>query len=235
MSERDDINGDLPGGDVSLCAEYVLGLLTDAEARAFETRFQGDPDLRDELAYWADHFAALTDAIPAEAPPAAILGRIENAAFGARPSLWRQLMPYIAGALVAASVAWVAMVSGVLNFGAEEPHLYASLEPVGSDFVLLAHYAPDSGTFMVRRDEGVYPSDAALEIWLIADADSAPVSLGLMVTDGLTQIPVSRDMATLFPGATIAVSQEPPGGSPTGAPTGPVVAVGQFPLDPIAG
>lgn len=233
MSERDDMNGDLPGGDAATCAEYVLGLLSNADASAFEARLAADPDLRDETTYWAEYFAALTDAVPDVAPPAAIWHRIKADAFGpARPPLWRQLMPYLAGALVAASVAWVAMVSGVLNVGNEEPHLYANLEPVGSEFVLLAHYAPDSGTFMLRRDAGDYPADAALQIWLIADSDSAPVSLGLMIPDGLTKIPVSRETADLFRGATIAVSQERPGGSPTGAPTGPIVAVGQFPVDP---
>ncbi len=55
------------------------------------------------------------------------------------------------------------------------------------------------------------------ELWIIAP-DAAPVSLGLLADGPLTvQYPMPPR------GWTLAVSIEPAGGSPTGAPTGPVI------------
>jgi anti-sigma-K factor RskA len=57
-----------------------------------------------------------------------------------------------------------------------------------------------------------------LELWLIAQ-DGVPVSLGLLAAGGETVLVPPADLAAQLPGATLAVSAEPPGGSPTGSPT----------------
>jgi anti-sigma-K factor RskA len=55
----------------------------------------------------------------------------------------------------------------------------------------------------------------------------APISLGLLSDDPLTTLVPPPEIAALFAaGATVAISREPPGGSPTGAPTGPILAAG---------
>ncbi|MFZ5962245.1 hypothetical protein ACOXXX_04775 [Thalassococcus sp. BH17M4-6] len=113
---------DLPGGDAALCAEYVLGLLSDAERVAFEDRLATEPHLQAEVAYWAENLADLAGAIPEVPPSPAVLRRIELATFGpAPPSVWRQLRPYLLGALAAAGLAWVASLSGLLDTGAVPP------------------------------------------------------------------------------------------------------------------
>lgn len=66
----------------------------------------------------------------------------------------------------------------------------------------------------------------SLELWLVAGA--APVSLGLLDPAGELTLPtaavLSPDLASATP--ALAVSLEPAGGSPTGAPTGPVLYQG---------
>jgi anti-sigma-K factor RskA len=71
------------------------------------------------------------------------------------------------------------------------------------------------------------PPDRVLQLWW-ATVDGPPRSLGLIKPDGATVLP--RD---LLPGGIegsqldhLGVSIEPPGGSPTGRPTGPVVFYG---------
>ncbi|NDW01032.1 anti-sigma factor [Salipiger sp. PrR002] len=223
---------DLPGGAEASAAEYVLGLLPEAELRGFETQLARDPDLQQDVATWREYFAALTDPITEETPRAEIFRLIEARLYGAaKPAprgLWRQLMPYVLGAVAAAAIAWTAMVSGLLTIGEPEPHLYADLVAGEQGLQLLAHYAPDSGTFMVRRDAGDYPADRSLEVWLLSDAEQAPVSIGLVDREGLTEIPLASEIAVQLAGATIALSEEPAGGSPTGLPTGPVIALGQL-------
>ena len=56
--------------------------------------------------------------------------------------------------------------------------------------------------------------------------DGVPRSLGLLADGGGT-IALPPGIAPA-PGEALAVSLEPAGGSPTGAPTGPVVASGQL-------
>jgi anti-sigma-K factor RskA len=74
-------------------------------------------------------------------------------------------------------------------------------------------------------------TDRVLELWW-ARAEGPPKSLGLIRADGTTVLRRGQ-----LPGGLrgsgldhMAVSVEPPGGSPTGAPTGPVVFYGKLQL-----
>lgn len=58
-------------------------------------------------------------------------------------------------------------------------------------------------------------------------ADGVPHSLGLLKAAQRTVIPIAAaDRTKLVPGLKLAISSEPLGGSPTGLPTGPIVASG---------
>ncbi len=61
-------------------------------------------------------------------------------------------------------------------------------------------------------------------MWLIA-GDDAPVSLGVL-PDGPVRLAIAPDLRPRLAGATLAISDEPPGGSPTGQPSGAVLATG---------
>lgn len=225
MSSPDDT--DLPGGWEAAAAEYALGLLEGDDLTAFEAQLAIDPALRDEVAAWQTQFAAMTDDIDPVAPSARVWSGI-NAALGTapRPSFWMRYAPWLTGGLVAAGIAAAVLFSGVLT-GPPEPHLYAALVADEQGLELLAHWAPDSQTFMLRRDLGAYPTQVSYEIWVIPPGADAPISVGLMQEVGLTQIPVPDVLiAAMIPGTTVAISAEPLGGSPIGAPTGPILATG---------
>ncbi|HEX7440087.1 MAG TPA: anti-sigma factor, partial [Caldimonas sp.] len=64
----------------------------------------------------------------------------------------------------------------------------------------------------------------ALELWALPAA-GAPRSLGLISAQGASVVQRSR---VLKDTVALAVSLEPAGGSPTGAPTGPVLFVGRL-------
>jgi anti-sigma-K factor RskA len=62
------------------------------------------------------------------------------------------------------------------------------------------------------------------ELWMLPNGGAAPVSLGLLPMMGEIALPLdAARTAILANTGTLAVSVEPAGGSPTGAPTGPVV------------
>ena len=69
-------------------------------------------------------------------------------------------------------------------------------------------------------------ADRSTQLWLIP-AGRAPMSVGVFKPGAVTVLPLSATLlAQLGPTAALAVSVEPAGGSPTGQPTGPVIAKG---------
>ena len=61
------------------------------------------------------------------------------------------------------------------------------------------------------------------------EGQNAPVSMGVIPVGATAHLAVSPgNKAKLDAGAVLAVSLEPTGGSPTGQPTGPVVAAGDL-------
>ena len=97
-------------------------------------------------------------------------------------------------------------------------------------FVVQARFDPASNQLDLTRTAGGPREGRALEIWLIA-GDNAPVSLGVWPKGQANAVPdIPADLALQMAGGVLAVSDEPEGGSPTGAPTGDVLAVGQVQL-----
>ena len=95
----------------------------------------------------------------------------------------------------------------------------------------LVRFDPSAGEYRVRAVETVaMPELSVYELWLLPErgaSGEAPRSMGLLETaDGAeSRLRLPNQMA-VAPGRGLAVSVEPPGGSPTGLPTGPVVYTG---------
>ena len=225
MSSDEDT---LPGGDEATAAEYVLRLLPEEEERLFERRMREDTDLAQDVEAWEVYFSTLAEDVPAEVPPPGVWSRIESRLFKPpQRSLRRRLLPYVGGALAAALIAWVVVENGLLDPAPAE--LVAQLSPTEGALTLEARFQRETGVLRVDRLDGEAPEGRVLELWLIADAGSAPRSLGLLDSTDGTVLSLPTEIAQALPGATLAVSDEPPGGSPTGAPTGTVRAAGQLP------
>jgi anti-sigma-K factor RskA len=79
---------------------------------------------------------------------------------------------------------------------------------------------------MVPAASATVPIGRSTQLWLIP-AGKPPISVGVFSPGGTTVLPLSTELlAQLGPTASLAVSLEPSGGSPTGQPTGPVFAKG---------
>jgi anti-sigma-K factor RskA len=150
---------------------------------------------------------------------------------------WRGLAA-AASALAACLVMFVAareISPGILPEALRPP----SVAQATGRFVAVLQKDADSPAFLltvdvanrsltVRRVAAV-EAGKSQELWLISDRFPAPRSLGVIAADTFTVRPLqaSYDPATLEE-ATYAVSLEPEGGSPTGAPTGPVLFMGKL-------
>jgi anti-sigma-K factor RskA len=90
---------------------------------------------------------------------------------------------------------------------------------------------PAARSMTVRRVSAPEPAGKSYELWLVSDRFPAPRSLGLVGTGDFTQPPpLAGYEPDTISQSTYAVSLEPEGGSPTGAPTGPVLWTGK-PVD----
>jgi anti-sigma-K factor RskA len=214
--------------DDALVAEYVLHLLDDADRQAFEARLVADRDLRTLVNEWEARLVPLTDELAEIRPPASVrkrlLSAIEEESASHRVSM---LWSWLLGGVVAAGV-----LAFVLFGDAFRPDLspafQAELASDDRSLVIVAGVIPATHEIVIDRIAGGPPEGRIHELWLIAEGADAPISLGLLESEGTTRIRVPDEIAPGVRTGTIAVSEEPLGGSPTGAPTGPVVATAQF-------
>ena len=227
-----------------VAAEYVLGTLDGDERSTFAERLRGDPQARQAVAAWEHRFTGLADHVEPVAPSPDVWADVERALQGpvakmhtfkvidgggrggaaagllASRNRWRA-GALIAGVFAAALVAYVGnrqltstAVDGrsylaVINRGGDKPALIVSVD--------LA-----TRSVRVRPVAAVAPAGKSLELWYVADG-KPPHSMGVVDRTKTVPMPREADVA-----ATFAVSVEPPGGSRTGAPTGPVAYSGQL-------
>jgi len=226
MSDQDQPDRD----DRVLAGEYTLGLLSAEEAAAFEARMVREPELRALYAQWAEDFAGLTDDITSQAPPARVWQQIEAGLFDTRArGSWLRRLTLWGGGLAAAAVLVLAVgLPDLVERGPVppvDPPYVAQIAAEDGSLVVQAVYDDATGALFVDREAGGAAPGRALELWLIAGED-APVSLGVMPQDAQAILRVADDLRGRVAGAVLAISDEPEGGSPTGAPTGDVLAVG---------
>jgi len=231
MTDRPDMDPD----DGVLAAEYALGLLEGDALTRFRARLATEPDLRAEVSAWDVRFAALAQVEIAEiVPPASAKARIDAALFGTvvRPVWWRRFgmaRPLAGLAVAAALIAAVMLTTLSTAPDGANGNIVAELVAEGQGGLFLARYDAQSATLRVERAPDAVPQDTpadrARELWLIA-GDGLHVSLGLLDADGAINVRLPANLVAGLPGGALAISDEPQGGSPTGAPTGDVLAAG---------
>jgi anti-sigma-K factor RskA len=219
--------------DVALAGEYALHLLDAGERAAFEARLVDSPALQVLVREWDEDLMSWHDATAEVKPRAQVKAAIEARLFGAaKPkfslrSLFGPRYAYLAFASVAALAIWVGPM--IMNTPTG-PQYVAEMASEDGVLIVAAAFDPNSAELSIMRTSGGAASGRSLELWLIADGADAPVSLGVMSETELSTVTVPESLRTLMAGGTLAISDEPFGGSPTGAPTGAVLAAGQITL-----
>lgn len=234
----EDENGRELERDELIAAEYVLGVLPAQERQEAARRILSDQAFARLVEAWEERLGPLAESYPSIEPPANAKSLIDKALFGntkavsapAVAGFWNSL--WLWRGLAAASLALALMVGALFlaQPPAEAPvsRLLATLTHDETDISLVAFYDEVAGQLILSRLSGQQPDDADFELWVI-EGDRLPISLGVVDDEPDTRIDLISDLQALVQaGSLLAVSVEPPGGSPTGQPTGPVVAFGEL-------
>jgi anti-sigma-K factor RskA len=229
MSDTPDHSG-VPDDDL-LAAEFVLGVLAGTERAAAQRLFERDRNFAALVAQWEQRLAPWAGEIAEVAPPPAIWDRIAAALPAEQPRSagWWQSLAFWRGLSLATGALAAACIGALVYLGnAPQPApLVAAIEG-GGHRAFVAAIDRKHGTIAVLPAS--YTADATRdpELWLIP-ADGKPRPLGMLRADRAVSITIPPELVAQTVGnATLAVSLEPPGGSPTGQPTGPVIATGKL-------
>jgi anti-sigma-K factor RskA len=202
-------------------AEFALGTL-DAESRAeLDARRLSDPRVDAAIGDWERLLAPLAVNVPEVEPPAALFAQIERRLSDRRRFGARRVV-----ATALALAACLVLALGLLfELRSPSPRFEAQLRRNGGDVAFTLDVSGDGRALTARPVAVAEQPGKSFELWVIPNG-ARPVAVGLLDPRAVAQFSLA-DSARVE-NATWAVTVEPPGGSPSGNPTGPIVFSGRF-------
>ena len=235
-----------------VAGEYVLGTLPGPERREVEQRLPTDAALSAAVNAWEARLLPLTAlAPPLDAPPS-LWQRIERgiergikhapaahtaparkaAPPAARPGWWNSLALWrgLAAAGLAAALL-LAVRPDLAPLGSATPQYVVVLVAPGGQapgWVVQVNSPHDLSLTPLAQNATprATPDDKALQFWTKADNWAGPVSLGLVRPGEPLRVRLDT-LPALQPNQLFEITLEPPAGSPTGRPTGPIQFIGR--------
>ena len=209
----------------ALAADYVSGAMGPAAARRMRALIDQDPGFAAAVARWRTHLDA---ALLVQQPPTsvwqAIAARLDRAsAPGRAPAAVRWWPRALAGVGLAAAIGIAVLLvrpPGPVPGAAQVVAVLRGSSGQGAVVMIQGRDVSLTALGSLRA-----PSGRAYELWLIPRG-GRPIAVAV-TRPGQTRYRLSAAAgAGLAAAAAFAISVEPPGGSPTGRPTGPVVLSG---------
>lgn len=225
-----------------LAADWLTGGLSPAAQRRAQLLLEQSPAFAQAVRDWRERFdAALLSSPqlgrPSESVWQGITARIGAAQESSQQSVasvaagwsvraWRRLsllLGGVAAAAVAFSVVVLVQNPGQGSRAVAPVQMAALMHGAGGQAAVVT---VQDGTLTLTAVGAMKPPQGkSYQLWLLP-TEGAPISLGV-VAQGRTRYPLPEAArAHLTQAKAFAVSVEPPGGSPTGLPTGAVIMVG---------
>jgi anti-sigma-K factor RskA len=229
MSDAFDHSG-LPADEL-LAAEVALGVLSGPERAQAERRRAREPAFDALVLAWEERLAPWAAGIEAVSPPPYVWDRIVTQLppqTARRAGLWQSLSFWRGLALASGALA-AACLAALVYLGTLPPSspLVAAIDGGGHHHFVAT---VDTGRGTIAVVPAAFAADATRvpELWLVPP-EGKPHSLGVLRADRAVTITIPPGLIPhTTRNAVLAVSLEPPGGSPTGQPTGPVIASGKL-------
>ena len=222
-----------------LYAEYVLGVLEASERARVEQLVRDDPRAAEMVEAWEARLAPLNENVRPVVPPSYIwhqlsqrlaaeapvhIGRAQD-----RAPFWRAWA--LGGWLTSGAAIAALVVAMVMRADPVDPvkgaTALAALSQTGGPVQWTALLkSQERRLLLVPGPSITIAAENSAELWLIP-AGSTPISLGVLPVDRMASVDLTQEVYDrISSGAVLAVSLEPKGGSPTGAPTGKVISSG---------
>ena len=222
-----------------LAAEYVLGTLRGPARRRLQSLLPAHPALRGAVDAWQRRLLPMAAQVMPVQPDAKVWLALQSRLFGeargrdsapAAPGWWQGLALWrgLTGTALAAVLGMAVLLGQPVDIPPPIVVVLAANSAAGEGMQnasFVASLGADGRTLVLKPvNVPALEATRAFELWAVP-AQGAPRSLGLVSPrDGATL----RRAGLLQGTAAFAVSVEPAGGSPTGAPTGPIVSVGKL-------
>jgi anti-sigma-K factor RskA len=223
--------------DLDLVDEYVLGLIDGADREAFELRLEDEPDLRAAVARSRDRFVELDLTAPALPLDEALwtpVARIQRViGLGDKPASPPANLPgppsgrlrrYFGTALAAGIGLAIGAAVSLTTLQPDPIVLTVLVDAAGTPLAVVEDFGSAEARVRFVADVAV-PEGRQMQVWTLPSPETGPVSLGLLQGPA-GQVLRGPDLTRPAEGQLYEITLEQLGGSPTGRPTGPVVAKG---------
>ena len=216
----------------ALCGEYLVGTLRGPARQRFERALREEPRVALRLRRWQD--MAPRYSMKAQMRPSGrVWSRLEKelGLKDYRVPWFRRRDFWISVASLAASVVLVIAFVMQINEPVRGLVEIAQLSTKDQSVRVSAQRSADGRTLALRASRAMVAStNQSYELWLIPAEGGDPISLAVLGALDARLVLQESEGQRLRTGATLAVSVEPTGGSPTGKPTGPVILAGRISL-----
>jgi anti-sigma-K factor RskA len=229
-----------------LAAELALGLIERDELARARRLVASDPEFAAEYAAWNGRLGTLFEEVEPVSPPDTVWNSIDRKAnapglgssnvipLRRKVGFWQACTGGVSAIAAALALVLVVQPHSLSQPPATQQQpapapMVAMLTADTNHPALMASWNPHNRQFLIEASAPMPPkAGRSHQLWVIP-ADGKPRSMGVMPAAGPMTATLDPAMAaTLAEGVTLAVSDEPGGGSPTGAPTGPVIASGKL-------
>ncbi len=218
-----------------LAADHALGLTEGAERERAERLMETDAGFRAEVEALRRSLVEL-DATAPERAPAPDAWRAIEAALDAPPpaatvprraGFWESLAFWRPAALGSGALAFllaIGFVAALLKPPAQPIYVAVLQTEEGRAQAVVNAYADGTVTLVPIAPIGV-PDGRIIEVWTLQSREQGPISIGRMDRARTIKLDLKR-LARPDAGHLFELTAEPPGGSPTGRPTGPILSKG---------
>jgi anti-sigma-K factor RskA len=225
-----------------LAMDYALGLAEGAAMERAERLEKTDAVFRALVADWRERLSAIDATAPErpvpatgwamleaalDAPVPTRVTTVESVPQPRRSSLWESLGFWRPAAMAAAFAAVVLGISLARNIaaGPERPVYVAVLQTDGGRAAAVVNAYADGTVTLVPIEQIGVPQGRILEVWTLQSREQGPVSIGRMDQARTLKLDLAK-LRRPEAGHLFEITVEPPGGSPTGRPTGPILMKG---------
>ena len=211
--------------DDDFAAEYALRLLSGDDLRQAQRRLAEEPAFVRLVAQWEARFATIADEVAPEAPRPQLKRTLEARLFptpAAQHPFWQKLWAWQTATALSLLLAAFAFFGDLNPQPTSGDTLYtAEIVSKEGDFRAVAVVDKSAKQVFITRTAGAAPAGRILQVWTHGP-DEPAYSVGLWPEGDTVSLPMSKRMLAINGVLTLGISEEPPGGSPTGSPSGRV-------------